>query len=398
MTFIRNIITTSLEANVAGRLRVSEQQSQIGYLQAFEKDVTRFDEETNGTATSVYEANGIGGVNMTVAANLDFVVRKGKEANYYYPGSPQKIELTSSNFHNQVNVIKRMGYYSSTTITPFSTILDGFAFESDGTEHYCRIYRAGTLVWELPSSSWNRQDLVSSWIPQGFGFYVIEFLYLGGAVADFKILLNGDLITVARYSHVGVDVNTFVKSPNQPIRYEIRSTGGVGEFNHICGDVASEGNDSGITISRAVNNGTALLTSLAEGTRYALVGLRLKSTLLLSVADVYGISVISATTDRLLIELFIGGTVVAPVWADEPNTIMSFMNGANLTPANAVHSGGIRLLDFYMTGNSAREQVLENSRRLGSLIDGTPEEVFLCVTPLGANASALASINWKEFI
>jgi hypothetical protein len=51
-----------------------------------------------------------------------------------------------------------------------------------------------------------------------------------------------------------------------------------------------------------------------------------------------------------------------------------------------------------MVGESSKEQVLENSRRLGSLIDGTPEEVYLCVTPVTTNAQALASINWKEFI
>jgi len=400
MTFIRK--NSLLETNVAGRVRTSNQRSQIGYLQAFAKDLDRFDEETAGTATSVYEGNGIGSVNMVVATSGDFVIRKGKEANYYYPGNPQKIELTCSKFQNQTNVTKRMGYYSSSTVSPFSASLDGFTFESDGSEHYVRIYRSGTVVWELPSAQWLRQDKVSVWSPENFGFYVIEFLYLGGAIAQFKILIGDELVTVAEYTHAGVDINTFVKSPNQPIRYEIRSdaASAAGEFNHMCGDVASEGIGEDISIPRAFNNGAVPLTSLTANVRYAFIGLRLKSTELLQVADVYGLSVLAASTDQFLVELFLGGTVVSPTWADIPNSFMQGMDGYAVANAGAlgdiVHSGGVLLTDFYMEAETSKESILENARRLGSLIDGTPEEIFVCLTSIGANAQALASINWKQ--
>ena len=39
---------------------------------------------------------------------------------------------------------------------------------------------------------------------------------------------------------------------------------------------------------------------------------------------------------------------------------------------------------------------LDTAQQLGSAIDGTPDEVWLCARPIDANADVHASISWKE--
>lgn len=400
MTYIKTF--NLQEANPAGRVRTANQRSQIAYLQSRGKD-PRFDEVISGVgASSTYEGNGIGGVNMVVTNNGEYVIREGKEKNYYYPGSPSKIEMTASNFHLQSGVVKRFGYFSSSIVAPYATVYDGFVLESDDNYHYVKIYRQGTEVYSRRSDAWLNQSKVANWNPQGFGFYVIEFIYLGGAIAVFKILIDGELVPVAEYTHEGVDVSTFVKSPNQPIRYEIRSTGGAGEFNHICGDVASEGTGDQIVDSKSTHIGSEPITSLSQDQRYALVGIRLKQADRLQVVDIYNFSILAANADDILIELVIGGTVAGPVWTDKANSFMQVFNGYTIQEATSIaslqHSGGDVLFSTYMAGNKDKDGLLQNSRRTGSLINGVSEELFVCITPVTNGAQALAAINWNEFI
>lgn len=408
MTFIKKIIADVQESNLAGRIRISSQRSQSAYLQINQKDDVRFDEkDSGGGETSVYEGDGISSVNMTVAANNEYVVRQSKEWGYYYPGKPLKIELTASNFQNQTNVTKRLGYFSSSIVAPYSANLDGFFFESDGTDHYACLYRNGTEVFKVASGNWLNQDMLVNFNPANFNFYVIEFLYLGGAAVVFSVLTEFGLVEIYRYSHILVDNSTFVKSPNQPVRYEIRSSGGAGSFNHICSDIATEGdrNDE-ISISRAALTSSNPITTLSEDVRYAMLGIRLKPSLRNIVTDIYGVSVLTANADDVLVELFAGGTLAANDsgvgFVDDPDSSLQILNGFDVQAAgdvaDLVHSGGIRLLAFLLTGNAEKEGILRNSRRLGSLIDGVTDEVYLCVTPITNGAQCVAAINWKEFI
>jgi len=411
MTFIKESnLNFRSQLNAAGRLRISNQRSQNAYLQLNGKDTVRFDEETSGgSETSTYGGDGIGSVNMAVTTDTEYVIRQSKEWAYYYPGKPLKIELTASKFQSETDITKRMGYFSSSTTGPYTANLDGFFFESDGTTQYCCVYRDGTQVAKVAKSSWLNQNELTSYDPSDFNFYVIEFLYLGGAVVNFWVLTEFGLTLVYSYQHINVDQNVFVKSPNQPIRYEIRSgaASATGELNHICSDVATEGdrNDE-ISISRSADIGSEPITGLAEDVRYTLLGVRLKAASRNIVTDVYGLSVLAANADQLLVTVFAGGTLAANDsgvdFADDPNSNLQILDGYAVQDAgniaDLVHSGGIKLLSFVMQGDSDKDQILQNSRRLGSLIDGTTDELYLTVTPITNGAQALAAINWKELI
>ena len=396
------------QLNPAGRMRTSNQRSQLAFLQAKEKSTSFSEETSGGSETSTYEADGAGSVNMGVTASGEYVIRQSKEWAYYYPGKPLKVELTASNFDNEANITKRIGYFSSSTAAPYTANLDGFFFESDGTDHYVCIYRNGTQVLKVGTSSWLNQSEIANWDPADFNFYVIEFLYLGGAVAEFSVLTEFGLTKVYSYQHINVDNNVFVKSPNQPVRYEIRSgAAAAGTLNHICSDVATEGDrEDEISNAHSYSLGSNLIAGLQEDVRYALIGLRLKSTAREVVADVYGLSVLSASADQLLVEIYDGGTLAANDsgvgFVDDANSSLSILDGYDVQVAgniaDLVHTGGKPLLGFLMSGNSDKDSILENARRLGSELDGTMNELYVCVTPITNNASATLVKNWKEFI
>jgi hypothetical protein len=388
------------QKSVDGRLRISNQISLGDYKQWLNNASGQFNTELIGGGTASYEASGLtGGTVLSVSANNNAVIRQSYQWHNYFAGKPIKIELTASAFQTQSNVIKRMGYYSSNMVSPFNSTLDGLFFENDGTVERCKIMRAGTEIFNVPRSQWMNQEYLSSFNPANFNFYVIEFLYLGGAIVTFSILTEYGLIPVAQYQHINVDPSAFVKSPNQPVRYEVRSTGGAGTFNQICADVAVEGTLSTIGATRTYNMGATPLSAMGANTRYALLGLRLLQASRSLTVQPKNISVRSTSNDDLLVELFVGGTLVGtPTWTAVPFTNMEAFSGASLAVANAVHSGGVKVSSFYLENGTSANQLLETARRLGSYINGAMEQYYVCVTPASAGGAALASIDWLEFI
>jgi len=402
MTFIKQTISDLGYLNqksADGRLRVSNQISLGDYKQHLDNAGGLFNTAEIAGGLATYEGSLTGGTTLTTTASAgDAAIRQSYQWHPYYAGKPLKVELTASRFDVEASVTKRMGYYSSSTVSPYTATLDGMYFENDGTTLRCKVTRAGTDVFDLAQASWLNQDKTTSYDPTDFNFYVIDFLYLGGAIINFSILTENGLILVAQYQHINVDVNTFVKSPNQPVRYEIVSQGAAGTFNHICSDVAVEGTIIRTGAERTYNNGFTATPSLTSDTRYALLGIRQADRRV--PVDIRHISVLSGSTDDLLVELYYGGTTVgAPSWGAIPFSNMTGFVGTDLgVAANLVHSGGVRVFSQYMRGEETASPSIQNARRLGSYIDGTYEEAYLCITPTTANATAVGTINWIEFL
>lgn len=381
-----------------GRLRTSSQLSLGDYKQFANNASGQYHTVLIGTGAATYESGLTGGTALAVTSNLDAAIRQTYQWHNYFAGKPQKIELTASRFHTESNVIKRFGYYSSNTTTPFNSTLDGMYFENDGTTIRCKVMRAGTEIFNKPQANWENQNQLAAYDPTDFNFYVIDFLYLGGAVVNFYILTSYGLTLIATYQHINVDVSTFIKSPNQPVRYEIRSTGGAGVFNQICADVAVEGLVTNVGANRSWDMGSTPMTGLAANTRYALMGIRLANRNI--VAEISKLSVLSTANDNILVHLYIGGTLVGtPTWSAITYTNMEGWQGSiSGSIANNVHSGGVRISSAYVKADSGQTNGNDTLRRIGSYIDGTVEQLYLTVTPLSAGAAAVAAINWNEYI
>jgi hypothetical protein len=136
------------------------------------------------------------------------------------------------------------------------------------------------------------------------------------------------------------------------------------------------------------------------GTRYALIGVRQALAARNVVIDFAAADILAGSADNLLIELYFGGTTAtAPTFNPLAFSNMEVFDANDLAgPADRVHSGGVKTASYYIAGNSSTTQVIRTSRRLGSYINGTLEEAYVCATPLTSNANAAAAINWTEFI
>jgi len=403
MTLIRQTLSNLNFGNQLspdGRTRISNQLLQGDYKQHNDIAGGSYNTETIGAGAFSYENSAVGATELQVSANLDACIRQTYQWHNYFAGKPTKVELTASYFQPQTDVIKRMGYFSSTTTTPFDANKDGIYFESSGGTISCKVDRNGTNVFSLAQTNWLNQPELGSFDPSAFNFYVIDFLYLGGAIVNFWVLTEYGLVKIASYQHINVDQNTFIKSPNQPVRYEIRSTGGAGVFNHICSDVVSEGFDQGVGTIKSFSNGGDTVSVNSVGVRYALLGVRHKALNRNVIFDFKSISILASSADDLLVEFYFGGTIVGtPVWNDITFSYAQGFNAGDIgTVADRVHSGGVLLSSRYIRGGNADNQILQTSRRLGSYINGTLEEAYICVTPLTSNANAAVSLDWTEFI
>lgn len=112
-----------------GRLRTSEITTLFDGKILNQEDTFKWD--TKGTGTATFSENAIV---MSVTAG-QYVVRQSKHWNAYFSGNAQMIEPTFINFENEADVVKRVGYYSSSAAAPYSADLDGIWIEADGTTY-----------------------------------------------------------------------------------------------------------------------------------------------------------------------------------------------------------------------------------------------------------------------
>lgn len=226
---------------------------------------------TVGTGALTFQQNK---ANMAVTAG-QYLIRQSPHYNPYFSGKSQIVEPTFDNFQPQTGVVKRIGYFSSNAVAPYDTNKDGFWLESDATTIRLVISRAGTEVLNLPWTSWDAYAQISSYNWQNFTIAMFDFLWLGGSALRLFLKVNGRLQLVHTFSYAGSSQDVFVQSPNQPMRYEIRSSSGSGAMREICSQVSSEGSILEQGDALAIGNPpTAGIAANVVGTTYVVRGLK----------------------------------------------------------------------------------------------------------------------------
>jgi hypothetical protein len=183
-----------------------------------------------------------------------------------------------------------------------------------------------------------------------------------------------------------------MSSPNQPIRYEIRQVGaGTGTFDMICSQVSTEGALNGLYSTVGIeHSNTATLSS--SGTKYSYIGYRLKQSYKSVTSQYSNISILNTSNDNYLITLEFNPTLSAtPTWTDIPNSPFQYSLGTGATTVTS--SGHIMYSLIGEAGASALTVINfdDNQIRVGSNINGSLDEMWICITPLGANATFLGT-------
>ena len=387
-----------------GRARVSQLSTQIDIKQIHDNQPILIDQVQIGGGSETY-SSATSSTELEVTNNQDAAISQTKQRFNYQSGKSQLIYWTFYGFNNQADTTKRVGYFSSNTSTPFNSDLDGIFLESDGTDISVNTYRAGTQTSRVTRSNWDDplDGSGKSEITHDFDnntIFAVDFEWLGVGRVRYYIVKGGAFILFHETDFTDT-TNVYMQTPNQPLRWEARasgSTGGTG-FTYICASVNSEGaiNEIGKVLSD--NTGTNDLQLNTSGTTYAAGSMRLKTDKLDGVVDILNFDYLAETNDRALWEIRLNPTVTGTfAYSDVANSAVQTAFGNQTGGASPTVSGGTILDSGYVERNGSRTIQLETKIILGAQIDGTRDEIVICVTPINSGLDAYVSLTWRELV
>ena len=379
-----------------GRLRTAAVQNLLDIKHVYDKNPLQVNELTAGTATSVFNQE-YARIRMSTSANNDLVIRQTKTHPIYQPGKSQLFEGSFSNFQIETNIIKRVGCFVSTTASTYNSVFDGFFLESNGVTNVIsfQIWRSGTTIFTATTTSWDSTEFD----PTNFNWsntnlMTVDYQWLGVGRMRFGMSLSGQTIYFTEHNCANNEPYVYMSSPNQPIRYEIRQVGvGSGSFDMICSQVSTEGALNGLySTVGAINDTVATLAT--SGTKYPYIGYRLKPTYKGVTSQFSSLSILNTSNDNYTVTIEFNPTLsVTPSWTDIPNSPFQYSVYNGTVTATITSPGHIMSSLIGEAGTSALTtiKVDDNQIRVGSNINGTLDEIWVCITPLGANATFLGT-------
>lgn len=379
-----------------GRLRMSQlftifDSKQINDNQPLFWD----DQEVSGSGTSSTYNTGKASVSMNVSANTAGKrVRQTFQRFNYQPGKSQLIVLTANLNGSSSGITAGVGYFDDD---------NGVFFQAkDGAVYVAtRSSTTGSVVdTKVAQADWNIDKMDGTGQsgvtldPSKVQILFIDFEWLGVGRVRFGFFVDGVPIYCHEALHTNVDTTVYMSTPNLPVRYEIENdgTGVAAELLHICASVASEGGRQDNGILRHADSGT--VASMTSGNSYAMLGIRLKSTHLDVVTLIENLSILATTKDDTAHwELYFNPTVAGTfTYSDVTNSGLQVAIGSN---TNTI-TGGTEIDGGYFSTALPITNAVPNALKLGSAIDGTPDELVIACRPITSSMGAEASITWRE--
>ena len=386
-----------------GRLRVSQVQTLFDSKQLVDAQPLYFDDQqtTGSGTTSTYTAAKTASVMAVSNLTAGTRVRQTFRRFNYQPGKSQLAYITFTGQAPQTGITRRVGLFDQN---------NGVFLEQTSAGMFFVIRNATVDTTRIPQSQWNVDkcngtgesrvniDLSKSQI------LTIDFEWLGVGIVRWGFVVAGVFVTAHVQSHSNVVTQVYHANPNLPIRYEISNsgTGPIATFDAICSSVMSEGGIQKTGVERSIDRGTAGFTTLNDANLYPTIGLRLKSTHLMGTIDLNGFSLLCTSTAAyryvLCLRPTLAGTAVT--WSDLANSCLQYStpgNGSTVSgEGTAIRSG------YENTGATATPASVQNIGgflTIGSLIDGTPTELWLCVQRLtGTTETFYPVISWSELL
>ena len=408
MSFIyNNAVKYSDSPNIDafGRLRTAAVTNLLDIKHVYDKNPLQVNEITAGTATSVFNQE-FARVRMSTSANNDLVIRQTKTHPIYQPGKSQLFEASFSNFALQTNVIKRVGCFTSTTASTYNSVFDGFFLESNGVTNTIsfQLWRSGTTIYSAATTTWDSTEFD----PTNFNWYnsqlmLVDYQWLGVGRMRFGMNLSGQTIYFAEHNCANNDVNVYMSSPNQPIRYEIRQTGvGSGYLDMICSQVSTEGALNGLySLVGITHSAQVTLNTPAtpNGTKYPYIGFRLKRDYKGVTSQLVNSYIVGVTNDLFVITLEFNPTLSStPVWSGITNSPFEYsLQDGTLTISQSGYILRSLIADI-STSTTVSVDAPDNQIRVGSNINGSLDEMWICITPLTADPKLRGSMNLLYYL
>lgn len=380
-----------------GRLRVSEPTTLFDSKNLYSKSTsTYWDEEISGTGTATLDTDN-SCVDNAVVTTGDYVIRQTRQRFNYQPGKSQLWYFTGI-MTPTADVEQRIGCFHGGIVSPFN-VLDGLCFEADGEVMKIVNYKGGASLQEVVQSNWNldkmdgtgNSGITVDWTKAQI--FIIDFEWLGVGRVRFGLNINGVTTYVHEFDNANNITNVYMRSPNQPIRYEIRSTGGAATLKQICASVQSEGGFNAAGLQAQVGTGT---TTINISTGWELLyAFRLKDTQLDAVIEVQSIDIITTANVNYEWGLFwnpvIGGSpTFVPVTGGAIEEVLGNGGTNTITPIIQMAGGFADRTARTVSG------AIDTSLKLGAEIDGTQDVIALGARTVSGSGDFVGGLQIKQ--
>jgi len=392
----KSFVNNGQSFDAFGRTEVSQITTQLDLKQSSGELLDFIDTVTVGTGQKVYNSNE-SSTTLSVTTVGDKAICQTFQHTNYQTGKAKNLKMTFYDFAPQTDVIKYIGYYSTDFGAPYSANVDGIYLESSFGTLHTNVYAFGTQSSRTSAIDWNGKDISSiDWNENQL--LRITLAWLGVAAVKWQLYVSGEWVTFHTDIFQNVSKGVYMRSPNQPFRWEINSFGGVGGFTFICSSAEIEGSENQIGKIKGVDRGSNFQNANSTLSTYANIGMALDETkpssFKAAVVDVIGLSAVALTTDAYLWRLYrnptISGTALS--WSSTSNSGVKTFIGAD----DNIITGGDVIQSGYVTQRGDVVLDVDNSIKLGVDLDGNPDIFVVGIQPLGANLDILCSINWRE--
>lgn len=399
---VSSIVSNADGANIdaAGRQRISNPRTVFDNKQLYDNSPLFFDdqEELGSGTLSVHSVDAAASTLSVSALTAGKRTRQTFMRFNYQSGKSQLIEMTG------VLRLSGGGVGIDTYIGPHDDN-NGIYFRDEKGVITCVIRSSvsGSPVDnKFAQTAWNIDKMDGSG-PSGLTLdptkdhvFVYDFLWLAVDRVRVGLKINGIIYYVHSFNHANIINTAYMSTPNLPLRYQIENdgTGAASSLLHICSTVISEGGiEENGTLRYKSTEGVHLDANAAD-TLYAVIGMRLKAAAISCSITTIAASIIAETNDDfewvIMFNPVIAGTFT---YGDEINSCIQTALGvtANIVTGGLAVTGGMSKQDSIGTTGA-----INSARRLGAAIDGTPDEMVLCVRPFSLNADFQGSLTWRE--
>lgn len=388
-----------------GRLRVGQLETLFDSKLSYGKLPILWDEVVSANASSTHvEVDSC--VNLAVTANNAYAIRQTRQRWNYQPGKSQLLTCTFK-MPTAAGVTSRVGLVHGNNAAPHA-IHDGVFFEvADGVAsvNIVKGTESGGVVTteKALQSEWNMDRLdgngpsgkVADWSKAQILFLDFQWLGIGGVRFGFEV--DSVVVYVHEFFHAGAVNSVYMHNGTQPIRYEIRSTGGSGTLSQICSSVSSEGGSQKTGITTAIDtNGT--LVSCAAGSVQMLLAIRIAQSnpdVQLLIEKLYALNTAANTAYRwvLIWNPTITGT---PNYVQETGSPVEVWRNAG---TNITMAGGTVLDSGYASRDNRQTNTLtEPSVHPGVGINGTPDVLALGIESIGGTSSCSGGLGIRQLV
>lgn len=388
-----------------GRLRVGQLETLFDSKLSYGKLPILWDEVISANASSTHvEVDSC--VQMAVTANGAHVIRQTRQRWNYQPGKSQVL-LCTFKMPTAAGVTSRVGLMHGNSASPH-TVHDGLFFEVSNGVASVNIVKgteSGGIVQteKALQANWNMDKLDGSG-PSGktvdwskAQILMIDFQWLGVGGVRFGFEVDSTMVYVHEFLHAGMVDSVYMHNGTQPIRYEIRSTGGTGIMCQICSSVASEGGAQKTGITTAIDtNGT--LISCAAAAIQMLLAVRIdpdNPDVQLLIEKLYALNTAANTSYRwvLLWNPTIAGT---PNWVQVAGSPVEVWRN---TGTNITMTGGTALDSGYTSrDNRQTNETTAPSVHPGMSIAGVPDILALGIESIGGTSSCSGGLAVRQLV